>query len=363
MTSRILHVIESMMPGGIETTFLNALRAMRSTDDGESPHLSHEVLSFGPGPLESEYRKACDRLFIGGDLALLGRLAAEDYRVVHLLFDRCAHRFAPLLFSQSRAAIVYGKGYDLSSMYRMEGDFEWYAEESLMMACDAVTFTTDLLKGIFRVPGDNTVILEKAFDFQKFSQVPPPSSETPDCILCVANLHPRKRLGDLIPALCRVRRVVPTAEVRIVGGGNADEADRLKKAAADHGVADKFVLTGSSADVAAEIASARIIVLPSGCEGVPTSLLEGMAAARPVVATRVGHVTDIIQDGMEGFLIRPGDIDTLADRMLQLFRDRRLAAQMGARGRLRAANHDVHLIAERLKSVLQSAARRIACAP
>jgi glycosyltransferase involved in cell wall biosynthesis len=160
-----------------------------------------------------------------------------------------------------------------------------------------------------------------------------------------------------------MRRSLPSAEVRIVGGGNVDEADRLKNAAADHGVADGFVLAGRTADVAAELASARVVVLPSACEGVATCLLEAMAAARPVVATRVGHVASIIKDGREGFLVNPGDVETLADRLLRLLLDRELAAYMGAEGRRRAANHDVRLVAERLMDVLQSAAERIAGEP
>jgi glycosyltransferase involved in cell wall biosynthesis len=89
---------------------------------------------------------------------------------------------------------------------------------------------------------------------------------------------------------------------------------------------------------------------------VPTALLEGMAAGRPVVATRVGHVASIIDDGVEGFLIAPGDVPALADRLTRLLTNADLAASMGRAARKRAARHDVRVIAGVLLTALREAA-------
>jgi glycosyltransferase involved in cell wall biosynthesis len=181
------------------------------------------------------------------------------------------------------------------------------------------------------------------------------AADAPPRIVCVANLHARKRLGDLVLALARVRRCVPDAEVRFVGGGDA-EATRLTALAAAHGLSASVSFAGVVADVAPEIGAASVMALPSSCEGVPTALLEGMAAGRPVVATRVGHVASIVSDGVEGFLVAPGDVSALADRLVRVLTDRSLAATMGRAGRTRAAQHDVRVVAGELLDALRRAA-------
>jgi glycosyltransferase involved in cell wall biosynthesis len=76
-------------------------------------------------------------------------------------------------------------------------------------------------------------------------------------------------------------------------------------------------------------------VLPSANEGTPVSVIEALAGRRPVVATRVGGVPDVIRDGIDGFLVEPGDVDALAERLGRLAADPALAARMGEAGRER----------------------------
>jgi glycosyltransferase involved in cell wall biosynthesis len=109
-------------------------------------------------------------------------------------------------------------------------------------------------------------------------------------------------------------------------------------------------------DPAPEIERARIVALPSSCEGVPTALLEGMAAGRPVVSTDVGHVSSIVDDGVEGFLVPVGDVSLLAHRLATLLGNEALATQMGRAARRRAAAHDVRRVARTLLGVLKQAA-------
>jgi len=200
-------------------------------------------------------------------------------------------------------------------------------------------------------------VLRKAADVEQFQRLPDPDGCTPPRVVCVANLHPRKRLGDLILAFEQIAGGVPDATLRFVGGGSAAEADRLSTLASDLGLADRVSLAGVTTDVAAEIQSSRVVALPSSCEGVPTALLEGMAAGRPVVATNVGHVASIVDDGVEGFLVTPGDVLSLAERLLRLLSDPELAAGMGRAARARAASHDVRVVARILFDTLREVAR------
>lgn len=352
MSLRILHVLESLASGGMETTFVNVLRALVDSRQAEW----HEVLAFAGGALEPRYRDTADGLTIARDRATIEAQLAQPYDLVHILFERCAYRLLPMLVSRYTTPVVYGKGYDMGGMYRLNEGLRWQADESMLVAADGVTFTTaDLARG-YSLPPGRTTVLRKAADIAAFSAVPPPDPSVPLRIVCVASLHPRKRLGDLIVALSDIRRDVPTAELRLIGGGNPAEGERLVQLAHELGVADRVTLTGVVQDVPAELSQARVIALPSSCEGVPTALIEGMAAGRPVVATRVGHVASIVDDGVEGFLIDVGDLPALTERLRRLLLSPVLAATMGAAGRRRALTHDVRQVAQELLQALRAAA-------
>jgi glycosyltransferase involved in cell wall biosynthesis len=336
----------------METTFLHLLRNFRTADDS----IRHEVLAFAGGALEPAYRDAADAVSIGCDPATIENHLAAQYDLVHILFERCAYRLLPHLLARSATPVVYGKGYDMGGMYRLNEGLRWQADESMLMACDSVTFTTSHLAAGYDIPPGRTTVLRKAADVARFKRLPAPDGTTPARIVCIANLHPRKRLGDLVLALEQVVRCVPDAELRLVGGGSAAEASRLTALAAERNLARRVSLAGVAEDVAPEIASARVVALPSSCEGVPTALLEGMAAGRPVVATTVGHVSSIVDDGVEGFLVAPGDVDALGERLIRLLTNPELAASMGQAARRRAASHDVRVIARTLLTALRQAA-------
>jgi len=95
---------------------------------------------------------------------------------------------------------------------------------------------------------------------------------------------------------------------------------------------------GYQEDVAPYYAAFDALVLPSRNEGTPVSAIEALAAGRPVVANRVGGVPDVVRDGVDGFLVEPGDVGELAERLALLARDRELREQMGAAGRERVVS-------------------------
>src|SRR2546430_12092446 len=102
----------------------------------------------------------------------------------------------------------------MGGMYRLNEGLCWQADESMLAAADGVTFTTpDLARG-YALPSGRTTVLRKAADVAPFSALPAPDDSTPLRIACVANLHPRKRLGDLIVALRDVRSEEHTSELQ-----------------------------------------------------------------------------------------------------------------------------------------------------
>ena len=98
---------------------------------------------------------------------------------------------------------------------------------------------------------------------------------------------------------------------------------------------------------------ADLFVLPTYAEGMPMVVLEAMAAGLPIITTSVGGIPELIEDGVEGLLIQPGDVGALADRITQLVEDKLERQRMGARGQAKACEFDLSLILERLGGELR----------
>ncbi|MES1255079.1 MAG: hypothetical protein ABUS56_05695, partial [Acidobacteriota bacterium] len=157
---RVLHVVESLAAGGIETTFLNMLRAWRRAP----AWATHDVLAFGGGALEDDYRQTAHTLTITSAQAELERAVLQPYDVLYFLFERCAYRLLPHAVAHGTAAVVYGKGYDMGGMFRLNDGLAWQPDESLLWGADGATFTTADLAAGYVGPAGRTTVLGKAAD-------------------------------------------------------------------------------------------------------------------------------------------------------------------------------------------------------
>jgi glycosyltransferase involved in cell wall biosynthesis len=142
-----------------------------------------------------------------------------------------------------------------------------------------------------------------------------------------------KRTDDLLTMLAGVRERGVDALLLFVGDG--DDRDRLEQRAHDLGLARSCLFVGYQEDVAPWYAICDAVVLTSASEGTPVTIIEALAAGKPVVATRVGGVPDVVDEGETGFLVRPRDTHALAERLEILARDPERRAAMGAAGRER----------------------------
>ena len=155
-------------------------------------------------------------------------------------------------------------------------------------------------------------------------------------LLFLGRFGRRKGIFDLLQALTLVRQRFP--DVRLRCGGDGDVAGVIARVR-ELGLEQHVEILGwvSGAAKERELMRATIYVLPSYAEGLPMGVLEAMAAGVPTIATRVGGIPDAIDDGVHGLLVLPGDIDALAERIMQLLDDAALRARLGAQARERAA--------------------------
>lgn len=142
-----------------------------------------------------------------------------------------------------------------------------------------------------------------------------------------------KRTDDLLTMLTGLRERGIDALLILVGDGT-DRAD-LEQRAHDLGIARSCLFLGYQDEVAPWYAICDVVVLTSASEGTPVTIIEALAAGRPVVSTRVGGVPDVVEEGETGFLVRRGDTHAMAERLELLARDPERARAMGEAGRAR----------------------------
>lgn len=159
-------------------------------------------------------------------------------------------------------------------------------------------------------------------------------AETP-LVGAVCGLRPQKALDVLMRAAAVARRQVPDVRFAVVGEGS--ERSRLERLAAELSLGESFALLGEwpADEVPDFVASVDVGVSSSDFEGTPLAVMEYMAAGKPVVATAVGGLGDLIDDGEHGVLVPPRDPEALAGRIVELLNDPGHAQALGERARER----------------------------
>jgi len=156
-------------------------------------------------------------------------------------------------------------------------------------------------------------------------------------IAVVGRLRREKGHRFLFEAVARLRDRFPGILVVVAGDGSLRE--ELREYARALGIGEQVLFLGFRTDVAEILAASDIFALPSLSEGLGTAIIEAAAAGRPIAATRVGGITDIVADGETGLLVEPGDAEGLARAIGRLAEDRAFAERLGEAAKRYAFEH------------------------
>jgi glycosyltransferase involved in cell wall biosynthesis len=211
---------------------------------------------------------------------------------------------------------------------------------------------------------ETTVLVQNGIDPERFDKaVAPPGirrevgiGDREQVIVCVGRFVVHKGQRVLIEAMAEVVKRWPDAVLVLVGDGPArqDVADLTNRL----GLGGSVIFAGTRSDVPEILALAKVFVLPSFYEGHPLSVLEAMAAGKPVVATRVPGTSDVIEDGSEGVLVGPGDASAMAEAICRLLADSEQALEMGKRGQaLVRRKYDIRGAASQMEELYQDVLR------
>jgi glycosyltransferase involved in cell wall biosynthesis len=178
----------------------------------------------------------------------------------------------------------------------------------------------------------------------------------------IARLEPEKGHPTLFEAWPRVLREVADAYLLVVGEGS--RRAELERLAGELRIAHRVVFTGRRDDVPAVTAALDVAVLPSYREAQGLTILEAMALSRPVVASNVGGIPEVIHDGVTGLLVPPHDAEALAGAIIRLLTDHSYADLIARAGH--DLVHDrfcVELMLEQIEAIYDAGARAVRLSP
>lgn len=147
---------------------------------------------------------------------------------------------------------------------------------------------------------------------------PGPMPDLPLRLVSVGRFSEQKGQAVLIEAMARIRSKRPDITLTLVGDGPLRPT--LEALITKHDLGTQVTLTGwlDEAQVRAQLVAAHMMVMPSFAEGLPVAIMESMAAGRPVIASQIAGIPELVRDAQTGWLVAPGDADALADRILQV---------------------------------------------
>jgi glycosyltransferase involved in cell wall biosynthesis len=354
-TARVLNVVPTLMCGGTENQFMALARTLdRTRFDVEFACLRRwggfvDELEQRNIPL-TEYPVPTFRSVTA--LAQQARLARHIVRrgvqIVHaynfygnVFATPPARLVAPVTIASIRDRAPY-----LTAMQKRVQRYACQFADCILVNADAVK---DWLIGE-GYDASKISVIRNGVDLSRFDNAPPRAElrrelGLPDgtpLVGVISRLTRLKGLEHFLEAAAMVRARVPNARFLIAGETSPMDREylgELQQYAERCGVADSVIFTGLRRDVPAVLSSLDVSVMPSLNEALSNVVLESMAAGAPTVATRVGGTPEAIADGVTGVLVPPADSRALADAIVHLLHDTRLATHLGAAARARIVDH------------------------
>jgi len=314
---------------------------------------------YGPGPLGAQleaegYRVYHDLIRTKYDPRSIAKVASILVRerphilyVTNALLNVFVGRLAAFLARVPRCVIIFHSYDALLETYRPRSIKAklWLTEKMLLSRFDRVIAIAETQKTYLmsskHIPGQKIAVVYNGIDLRQFAHPVDARAvrrrlQIPDeakVVGIVGCLFPWKAHDVFLQAAAVLLKEAP--ETYFVVAGDGPERNKLEQMARTLDVADHVRFLGNVDDVPTLLKAVDLSVLTSDTEAFPLVLLESMAARRPVVATNVGSVPEIVIDGLTGFLVPPGAPEQFAQVMLQVLRDPELARKLGEAGRKR----------------------------
>jgi glycosyltransferase involved in cell wall biosynthesis len=338
---RILHLITELEPAGAENLLVNIVRKL-------DKRRFHSVVGYiyGAGTLAAEIKRTGVKVV---DLSRKGKIypwliiklffliRKEKIKIIHthLVHASIVGRIAAKLAGVKAILTTRHYAYERKEetlIYWLERKTACFNEMTIAISSAVRNY---LLNSEEYEP-QKVVVIHNAIDlslFDSYSGEPLLRTDENYLIGTVGRLHPQKGYDTLLRSMPHVIERFPQVKLMIVGDGF--QRKYLEGFCSNLGISEQVIFLGrkAPAEVIGFLKNIDLFVLASNWEGFGIVVLEAMAEAKPVIATNVEGLPEVVEDGQTGFLVPPGQPIELANRIIELLNNRKLSKKMGIEGR------------------------------
>ncbi|MGH2756835.1 MAG: glycosyltransferase [Actinomycetota bacterium] len=343
--TKVLLLCNSLRSGGAERTLLDLIRQLSEQDfdlDLECLCL-HEEGEWFDG-LAEVIPTSCLRLpprIRVAELIKLRKAIDVCQPTILQTFHRGANRWGAVAGRATGVPVIVNS---LQNVYRGNGRLgRGFDRLGLRFATHGVACSDSVRRFYIedcRVPAHKLTTIHNSVDLSRFSPVRAATGRSDEAfsgstLICVASLTEQKGLSVLLEALSLLPE--GTKDFRLLLVGEGPLRSDLERQASRLGLADRVHFLGMREDVPDLLVASTVFVLPSLWEGLGVAALEAMAASLPVVASSVDGLREVVEDGVTGILVPPGDGRLLSSALEKVLGDNALRDRMGRAGRERVA--------------------------
>ena len=324
--NHILFYTDTPNVGGAEKHML--LLATKLKEKGVRVSLAYGKYS-GLSKMHSDFAKVCEKVYVLNVLhkhdprhysELKKLLAKASFDLIHLhVWNPGSCRYAFYAASSVKLPIVTTE----HDPFELKGIKKTIKNDCLKKTSQVITVSSinhRLLQEYYDVPSNKLSMVSNGIDYKKFTDCQEsaslPSNKGDQVITCIAELHDRKGHKYLLEAFKKLQAQMPTVQLMLVGKGPAER--KLKD---QYGNIPNVNFLGWRDDIPQILKASDILVLPSLKEAFGLVILEAMASSVIPIATNNGGTTDIIQDGITGYLVSPGSSDALYQKLATLLKN------------------------------------------
>lgn len=352
----ILHIIPRFYPGGAERLVLECARTL-----GPDQYEVHVASCVDDGELRPLFKRTPAHLFVGSK-----RDQGNRWQIWNALKQYIAHIKPDIVHTHLLSADVSGylatRAFPhirwISTLHNVEYHRAWYERvvwKQVLKNTDAVIVVSPLVawyaREEFHIPEKKLHIIPNGIDLSRWNNIPTDTlfDAPPYQLASIGRLEEQKGHRFLLEALAGCGNL--SWEYHLFGEGSLRSS--LEARARTLGIAKQVRFHGTVDDVPERLASIDLVIQPSLWEGMSLTVMEAMAAGRPVLATGAAGA-GIIADGSTGYVVPKGNVNALRDRLTQILTTPHDARVVAERGRVHAvASFGIETHVDRVKQLYQ----------
>lgn len=351
---RILYIIGQLSRGGAEQQFYYLLKYLRPDacvislrQDG---YWTEPIRALGIEVIELKRRGR-------GDLARLAEIVRIIRRyqpdIIHIFIDNLYGlygRLAALLTGHPRVIVGERAHPTYDPRWYIDLRHFWLNRSVRYIVANSKT-ALDYLTREMGLPPRKAVFIPNGIEIERIHQEAsttpstlPESWQNAVIIGTVANVAPRKNPELFLQVAQRV--ITKHPDVRFLWVGDGELLNQMQAQCVSMELEQFVMFVGRQLNVAQWLRALSIFILTSNFEGTPNAAMEAMVVSLPCIVTNVGGSSELVQNGITGFVVPSGDAETLGDRICRLIEDAELRHRMGAAGHATIQDYDVHTMAK-----------------